>query len=164
MKHYERNDNQHPPNMLEGWLTEELQQDDIHIIKETLDDMMRERRKTTKEYAYHTEQATIYLNNQIVWENREGDLIPQVLEKEAPVFYDPQRNPNKPLMFLWNKDLFYLNNGNTKAKKYVLSLHKIHATIFPKDDLKELLARYVGKVFKRFNEEARLFIQHWKQP
>ncbi|GJZ33670.1 hypothetical protein Tco_0579106, partial [Tanacetum coccineum] len=46
-------------------------------------------------------------------------------------------------------DLFYLKNGNTEAKKYVLSLHKIHAISFPEDDLEEHLTRWVGKVFKR---------------
>nr|GEU46970.1 hypothetical protein [Tanacetum cinerariifolium] len=122
---------------------------DIHIIKETLDDMMREGCKTAEEYVYHTEQTTIYLNNRIVWGNREEELIPQVLEKEALVFYDLSRNPNEPPMFLWNKDLFYMNNGNTKAKKHVLSMHKIHATPFTEDDLQELLTIWVGKVFKR---------------
>ncbi|GKD47761.1 hypothetical protein Tco_1276737 [Tanacetum coccineum] len=68
---------------------------DIHIIKETLDDMMRERCKTAEEYVYHTKQETIYLNNQIVWEHREGELIPQVSEKEALIFYDWYRISRK---------------------------------------------------------------------
>ncbi|GJT56899.1 zf-CCHC domain-containing protein [Tanacetum coccineum] len=46
-------------------------------------------------------------------------------------------------MFLWNKDLLYLKNGNIEAKKYVLSLHKIHATPFREDDLEEILTRWV---------------------
>ncbi|GKB18211.1 hypothetical protein Tco_0852134 [Tanacetum coccineum] len=71
-------------------------------------------------------------------------------------------NPNEPPMFLWNKDLFYLNHGNTEAKKYILSLHKIHVTPFLEDDLEELLTRWVDKVFKRFNEEACLSIKCWK--
>nr|GEY22464.1 hypothetical protein [Tanacetum cinerariifolium] len=40
-----------------------------------------------------------------------------VKEKEALVFYGPQRNTNKPLMYFYNKDLFYPNHGNTSAKK-----------------------------------------------
>ncbi|GJX03673.1 hypothetical protein Tco_0189589 [Tanacetum coccineum] len=70
----------------------------------------------------------------------EEEFIPHILEKEAPLFLGPQRDPNEPLRFIWNKDLFCLKNGNTKAKKYVT------------------------KVFKRFNEEARLAIHHWKHP
>nr|GEY93139.1 hypothetical protein [Tanacetum cinerariifolium] len=34
---------------------------------------------------------------------------------------------------------FYLNHGNYETKRYVLSLHKIDATLFPEDDLEELL-------------------------
>ncbi|GKB95895.1 hypothetical protein Tco_0982032 [Tanacetum coccineum] len=102
------------------------------------------------------------MENHIVWESREEELIPQEPEKETPVFFGPQRNLNEPPMFLWNKDLLYLKHGNTEAKKYGLSLHKIHANPFPNDDLEELLTRWVAKVLKKFNEEARLSIQHWK--
>ncbi|GJT47137.1 hypothetical protein Tco_0955852 [Tanacetum coccineum] len=35
-------------------------------------------------------------------------------------------------------------NGNTKEKKYVLSLHKIHATLFPEEDLEEKMIRWLG--------------------
>ncbi|GKD15384.1 hypothetical protein Tco_1199791, partial [Tanacetum coccineum] len=52
--------------------------------------------------------------------------------------------------------------GNTKERKYVLSLHKIHAEEFPKPDLEEKLNRWVRKEFKTFNEDSRLSIQHWK--
>ncbi|GJQ89152.1 hypothetical protein Tco_0000291 [Tanacetum coccineum] len=52
--------------------------------------------------------------------------------------------------------------GNTEKKKYILSLHKIHAEEFPELDLKEKLNRWVQKEFKTFNEDARLSIRHWK--
>ncbi|GJY11892.1 hypothetical protein Tco_0381201 [Tanacetum coccineum] len=60
---------------------------------------------------------------------------------EALVFYGPQRNPNEPSRYLYNKDLFFLKNGNTEEKKYMLSVHKIHATSFPKEDLEEKMIR-----------------------
>ncbi|GKG42904.1 hypothetical protein Tco_0479588, partial [Tanacetum coccineum] len=72
-------------------------------------DMLRNQFRDAEDYAYHLEQAQNYLENQIVWENR----------------------------YLYNKDLFFLKNGNTKEKRYVLSLHKIHAISFPKEDLEE---------------------------
>ncbi|GJX23967.1 hypothetical protein Tco_0228412 [Tanacetum coccineum] len=53
-------------------------------------------------------------------------------------------------------------NENIKEKKYILSLHKIDATLFPEDDLEEKLTRWVRKEFKTFNKEAQLSIQHWK--
>ncbi|GKD92048.1 hypothetical protein Tco_1371885 [Tanacetum coccineum] len=82
--------------------------------------------------------------------------------KEAYVFYGVQRNPNESPMYLYNKDLIYLKNGNPEENKYVLLSHKIHATSFPENDLEERLTRWVRKVFKSFNKEAQLSIQHWK--
>nr|GEX24241.1 hypothetical protein [Tanacetum cinerariifolium] len=47
-------------------------------------------------------------------------------------------------------------NENIEENKYILSLHKIDATLFPEDDLEEKLTRWVRKEFKTFNEEARI--------
>ncbi|GJT43056.1 hypothetical protein Tco_0951771 [Tanacetum coccineum] len=58
--------------------------------------------------------------------------------------------------------MFFLKYGNTKEKKYILLLHKIHVERFPKADLEEKMNHWVRKEFKTFNEEARLSIQHWK--
>ncbi|GJX35330.1 hypothetical protein Tco_0246887, partial [Tanacetum coccineum] len=49
-----------------------------------------------------------------------------------------------------------------EEKRYVLSLHKIHAILFPEEDLEERMNHWVRKEFKTFNEEAQLSIQHWK--
>ncbi|GJZ15986.1 hypothetical protein Tco_0551663 [Tanacetum coccineum] len=49
--------------------------------------------------------------------------------------------------------------GNTEEKKYILSLHKIHAEEFLEPDLEEKLNRWVRKEFKMFNEDARLIIE-----
>ncbi|GJS99324.1 hypothetical protein Tco_0820494 [Tanacetum coccineum] len=77
-------------------------------------------------------------------------------------FKNAEENPNEPPRYLYNKDLFFLKNGNTKEKKYILSLHKIHAEQFPEADLEEKMNRWVHKEFNKFNEDARLSIQHWK--
>ncbi|GKA92682.1 hypothetical protein Tco_0814607 [Tanacetum coccineum] len=77
-------------------------------------------------------------------------------------FRNVEENPNEPLRCLYNKDLFFLKNGNTEEKKYILSLHKIHVESFPEADLDEKLNHWVRKEFKNFNEDARLSIQHWK--
>nr|GEW71866.1 hypothetical protein [Tanacetum cinerariifolium] len=60
--------------------------------------------------------------------NRQKDLITS--KKDTLVSYGPQRNKNDP-WYLYNTNLFYLKNENKEEKKYVLSLHKIHATSFP---------------------------------
>ncbi|GJW20173.1 hypothetical protein Tco_0030795 [Tanacetum coccineum] len=75
---------------------------------------------------------------------------------------DPKEIQNKPQRYFYNKDLFYLKNGNTEERQYVLSLYKIHVVPFPEEDLQEKMKRWIKKEFKTFNEEARMSIQHWK--
>ncbi|GJU15150.1 hypothetical protein Tco_1143116, partial [Tanacetum coccineum] len=101
---------------------------------------------------------------QIVWESRKEDLTLQIPKKPAPVFQSCVRNLKIPPMSLVNQDLFYLKYGNSEAKKYVPSLHKIHAFPFPEDDLEELNTRWVRKTIKRFNLYARYVVDHWKNP
>ncbi|GJY17951.1 hypothetical protein Tco_0389442 [Tanacetum coccineum] len=55
----------------------------------------------------------------------------------------------------------FAHNNILKTRKYVLSLHKIHATSFPEDDLEELLKRWVRKVFTEFHVTTRLCVHHW---
>nr|GEX85311.1 hypothetical protein [Tanacetum cinerariifolium] len=129
-------------------------------MKATLRDYLSNLSRNAEEYAYHLEQSTSFIKNQIVWESRQQD-IPRTIPNTF-IFYGPQRNPNKPQRPLYNKDLFFLKYGNTEEKKYILSLYKIHAEEFPKPDLKENLNRWVRKEFKTFNEDARFSIQHWK--
>ncbi|GJR21790.1 hypothetical protein Tco_0970317 [Tanacetum coccineum] len=129
-------------------------------MEATLNGMLSNQFKNAEEYAYHLEQITKFMENQIVWESRQEDIrrpIPRPL-----IFYGPQRNPNEPPRYLYNKDLFFLKNGNTEKKKYILLLHKIHVERFPKASLEEKINRWVRKDFKNFNEDARLSIQHWK--
>ncbi|GJX35681.1 hypothetical protein Tco_0247238 [Tanacetum coccineum] len=92
-------------------------------IEVTLKDTLSNQFRNAKEYAYHLEQSTNFTENQIVWESRQQD-IPHTIPKTL-IFYGPQRNPNEPPRYLYNKDLFLLKYGNTKERKYILSLHKI---------------------------------------
>ncbi|GKD00025.1 hypothetical protein Tco_1170299 [Tanacetum coccineum] len=57
------------------------------------------------------------------------------------VIDEDKSNPNERPRYLYNKDLFFLKNGTTKEKKYVLSLYKIHATLFPEEDFEEKMIR-----------------------
>ncbi|GJX62300.1 hypothetical protein Tco_0295200 [Tanacetum coccineum] len=83
------------------------------------------------------------------------DLTLQIPKKPVLVFQSCKRDPNAPPMYLVNKDIFYLKNGNYGTRKYVLSLHKIHAFSFPENDLEELNTRWVRKQIKRFNMYAQ---------
>ncbi|GJX54672.1 hypothetical protein Tco_0283041 [Tanacetum coccineum] len=47
-------------------------------------------------------------------------------------------------------------NSIPQEMKYILSLHKIHTEEFPEPDLEEKLNQWVQKVFKIFNEDARI--------
>ncbi|GKA85186.1 integrase, catalytic region, zinc finger, CCHC-type containing protein [Tanacetum coccineum] len=147
-------------------LITELQNVDKHVptifdrarMEATLNDMLSNQFKNAEEYAYHLEQATSFMENQIVWESRQEDIRRQV--PRPLIFFGPQRNPNEPPRYLYNKDPFFLKNRNNEEKKYILSLHKIHAERFSEADLEERMNRWVRKEFKNVNEDAWLSIQH----
>ncbi|GJU51669.1 hypothetical protein Tco_1221224 [Tanacetum coccineum] len=113
-------------------LIKKLQNVDKHVptifdrarMEATLNDMLSNQFKNAEENSYHLEQATNFMKNQIVWESRQEDIRRPILR--PLILFGPQRNPNEPPSYLYNKDLFFLKNGNTKEKKYILLLHKIH--------------------------------------
>ncbi|GKE04132.1 hypothetical protein Tco_1396150 [Tanacetum coccineum] len=118
--------------------------------------------------------------DEVIPEDETHDLLNefQNVDKRVPAIYDRERieatiremlsnqfrDAEEYAYHLKQEKKFMENqvNGNTEEKKYVLSLHKIHATSFPEEDLEESMNRWVKRVFKMFNEEARLLIQHWK--
>nr|GEW24092.1 hypothetical protein [Tanacetum cinerariifolium] len=123
----------------DAWEEENVIDEDEATLRDSLSNQYR----NAEEYAYHLEQSTNFMKNQIVWDSRQQDIpstIPKIL-----IFYGPLQNPNEPLRPLYNNDLFFLKYGNTKEKKYILSLHKIHAEEFPEPDLEEKLNRWVRK-------------------
>ncbi|GJT99613.1 hypothetical protein Tco_1109952, partial [Tanacetum coccineum] len=63
-------------------------------MEATLNDMLSNQFKNAEEYAYYLEQATNFMENQIVWESRQEDIrrpVPRPL-----IFFGPQRNTNEP--------------------------------------------------------------------
>ncbi|GKE25573.1 hypothetical protein Tco_1440957 [Tanacetum coccineum] len=84
-------------------------------MEATLNDMLSNQFKNAEEYTYHLEQAINFIENQIVWESKQEDIRRQV--PRPLIFFGPQRNPNEPLRYLYNKYLFFLKNGNTEEKK-----------------------------------------------
>ncbi|GKB81675.1 hypothetical protein Tco_0948570 [Tanacetum coccineum] len=65
-------------------------------------------------------------------------------------------------MTLLNQDLFYLKYVSSGPKKYVPSLHRYPAVLFPENDLEEQTSIWVSKRVKRFNLYARYSVEHWK--
>ncbi|GJW94890.1 hypothetical protein Tco_0174562, partial [Tanacetum coccineum] len=110
-------------------------------MEATLRDTLSNQYRNAEEYAYHLEQSTNFMKNQIVWESRQQDILCTV--PKTLIFYGPQRNPNEPPRCLYNKDLFFLKYGNTKEKKYIFSLYKIHAEEFLEPDLEEKIKKVV---------------------
>ncbi|GKB99535.1 hypothetical protein Tco_0985672 [Tanacetum coccineum] len=115
--------------------------------KATLRDMLSNQFRDAEEYTYHLEQSQNCMENQIVWES--GQELLKRPRLNALVFYGPQRNPNKPPWYLYNNDLFLLKYGNTKEKRYVLSLHKIHDILFPKEYLEDSCHKRLYKIKHR---------------
>ncbi|GJV13099.1 hypothetical protein Tco_1354640 [Tanacetum coccineum] len=94
-------------------------------IKDTLKDMIKNQFRNAEEYAYHLEQAQNYMENQIVWENRQEDLI--TLKKDTLLLYGPQRNPNEPQADSFSDaDLKYLNKKNIEDMYYMCQNKKVN--------------------------------------
>ncbi|GKC19246.1 hypothetical protein Tco_1021396 [Tanacetum coccineum] len=119
-------------------LITELQNVDKHIptifdrarMEATLNNMLSNQFRNTKEYAYHVEQATNFMKNQIVWESRQEDIrrpVPKPL-----VFFGPQRNPNKPPRendkpaSFSEADFKYLNKDDIEDLYYLCRSKKVN--------------------------------------
>ncbi|GJY20267.1 hypothetical protein Tco_0392833 [Tanacetum coccineum] len=108
---------------------------DHERMKATIRDMPSNQFIDPEEYAYHLEQAHKFIENQVVWENRQEDV-------------------KRPY-----KDLFFLKNRNTEEKRYMLSLHKIHATSFLEKVLEEKMIRWIKHIKVR-DDPKELFSNH----
>ncbi|GJU07769.1 hypothetical protein Tco_1124199 [Tanacetum coccineum] len=151
------------PELLAEVSGKEMTTDDLQRIQK-FNVMMRSQYDLGKEHQYHLDQIKSYIESQIVWESRKEDLTLQIPKKPTQVFQSCEKNPKIPSISLVNQDIFYLNNGNSETRKYVPSLHKIHAFLFPENDLEELNSRWVKKTIKRLHLYTRYVVDHWKSP
>ncbi|GKC14624.1 hypothetical protein Tco_1011406, partial [Tanacetum coccineum] len=94
------------------------------------------------EHQYHIDQMQNFLKNDIVWESRKEILSSPYPQKPTPVVQSSQRDPKVPALSLVNQDLLYLKKGNSRSRKYVLSLHKFPTVIFSDDDIEEITSRW----------------------
>ncbi|GJT67102.1 retrovirus-related pol polyprotein from transposon TNT 1-94 [Tanacetum coccineum] len=81
-------------------------------------------------------------------------------QKPTLVYHSCQRDPTAPPMTLLNQDMFYLKYGNSRPKKYTLSLHKYPSVPFPDDDIEERTSRWVNKCLGNFNVYAQYGVEH----
>ncbi|GJR47050.1 hypothetical protein Tco_1315153 [Tanacetum coccineum] len=134
---------QHQQQEWDAWEEETVIDEDEVIPEDETPELITEFQNVDKRVPTIFDRARMEatLNDMLIWESRQEDIRRSI--PKALVFYGPQRNPNEPPRYLYNKDLFFLKDGNTKEKKYILSLHKIHAELFPEADLKEKMNRWV---------------------
>ncbi|GJW10034.1 hypothetical protein Tco_1575861 [Tanacetum coccineum] len=114
--------------------------DDAHLEGEN-----SAKRHKIEEHQYHVDKMHNYLKNDIIWESKKERLSLPTLQKPTPAYHSCQRNSKAPPMTLLNQDLFYLKYGNSRPKKYTLSLYKFPAVPFPDDDIEEQTSRWKEK-------------------
>ncbi|GJY84569.1 hypothetical protein Tco_0497945 [Tanacetum coccineum] len=91
-------------------------------MEATLNDMLSNQFKNAEEYAYHLEQTTNFMENQIVWESRQEDIRRLVLR--PLIFFGPQRNPMNLQVDKPNTGLIYLNRKYEKRVMYLVQIVK----------------------------------------
>ncbi|GJQ89198.1 reverse transcriptase domain-containing protein [Tanacetum coccineum] len=100
-------------------------------------------------------------------DKHQGDDAPpggrRNVDKQVPTIYDHERMEATIRDMLINqfRDVKEYAYHLEQAKKFMEN-QVIHATLFREEDLKERMIRWVRRVIKTFNEEARLSIQNWK--
>ncbi|GJW58095.1 hypothetical protein Tco_0104826 [Tanacetum coccineum] len=127
----------------DAWKEENVIDEDEAIPKDVTPELIAESQNVDKRvlttFDHARTEAT--LRDSLIWESRQQDILRTI--PKTHIFYGLQRNPNEPPRPLHNKDLFVLKYGNTEEKKYILSLHKIHAEEFLKPDLEEKITEVV---------------------
>ncbi|GJW77666.1 hypothetical protein Tco_0139348 [Tanacetum coccineum] len=151
----ELDDDELPIEKVSQELVEEMSQIvDEAKLRKVVSEMLRQRCTSGDEHQHHIDQMKNFLKNGIVWESRKEILVSPFLENPTLVVQSCQRDSKAPALSLVNQDLLYLKKGNSGPEKIMLSLHKFRAVIFPGDDIKERISRWVDKSVKKFNPYA----------
>ncbi|GJX90010.1 hypothetical protein Tco_0343336 [Tanacetum coccineum] len=118
-------------------------------LRKVVDEMLRQRCTSRDEYQYHIDQMQNFLKNDIMWESRNEILTSPFPPKPTLVVQSCQRDPKVPTLSLVNQDFLYLKKGNSRPEKFVLSLHKFPAFIFPNDYIEKRTSRWNNNKEKR---------------
>ncbi|GJW94316.1 hypothetical protein Tco_0173988 [Tanacetum coccineum] len=107
---------------------------------------------------HHTDESLLHESKSVLrssiggreWDAWEEEIVideDEVIPKdEIPELIIEFYNVDKRVPTIF--DRARMENGNTEEKKYILSLHKIHAEVFSEADLEEKMNRWVYKEFK----------------
>ncbi|GJZ57353.1 hypothetical protein Tco_0612847, partial [Tanacetum coccineum] len=128
---YATDDDELPTEKVSQELVEEMSETvDEAKLRKVVDEMLRQRCTLKDEHQNHIDQMQNFLKNDVI-------------------------DPKAPALSLVNQDLLYLKKGNSGSKKYVLSLHKFPALIFPDDDIEERTSRWLDKCVKKQKEPGK---------
>ncbi|GKA68418.1 putative reverse transcriptase domain-containing protein, partial [Tanacetum coccineum] len=141
-------------------------------MEATLNDMLSNQFKNAEEYAYHLEQATNFMENQIVWKSRQEDIrrpIPRPIERVHDFqleidIYQVKVNLTAPTLTFLSIEthepysindtpttgLIYLNNKDEKQVMYLVVIMKFYDAI-----LENVLKEVKLKIFQS---------EPWKKP
>ncbi|GJW39561.1 hypothetical protein Tco_0065406 [Tanacetum coccineum] len=143
---YATDDDELPAEKVSQELVEEMSEIvDEAKLRKVVDEMLRQRCTSGDEHQYHVDQMQNFLKNDIMWESRKEILTSSFPPKPTPVVQSYQRDPKALALSLVNQEFLYLKKGNSGPDKFVLSLHKFLAVIFPNDDIEERTSRWVDK-------------------
>ncbi|GJZ27065.1 hypothetical protein Tco_0571318 [Tanacetum coccineum] len=127
-----------------------------HLLMKMRYGYIKNHKKTVKNGQTRTRESEEYKRSQRFKAKARKSQPPVELVQPWSTEVNPQKDKTLKVPFQ------SLKNGNTKEKKYIISLYKIHAERFSEADMEEKMNRWVRKEFKTFNEDARLLIQYWK--
>ncbi|GJY05526.1 hypothetical protein Tco_0371466 [Tanacetum coccineum] len=149
----------HETELVIQWIKAGSHKDNPEVVDD--DDDIKERREEGYERCMVRRECID--EDEVIPEDVTHELIAesQNVDKRVPTIFDHARmNLMNTKTFVYNKDLFFLKYGNTEEKKYILSLHKIHAKEFPDLDLEENLRcvdePQMGLIYLNSKDEKRV--------
>ncbi|GKB84186.1 hypothetical protein Tco_0956458 [Tanacetum coccineum] len=112
------------------------------------------------ELEYNMEECYKALNDQLDWNNPEGDRYPFNLSKPLPLVQS--RNCHIVLVdYFFNNDLVYLQGGST-GRTYTTSFKKMKAAKYDLQGIEDMVPNLWSPIKVAYNRHALLGTSHWR--
>ncbi|GKC09414.1 hypothetical protein Tco_1001024 [Tanacetum coccineum] len=125
----------------------------------TFDDLMSTCRSYVK-LEYNMEDCYKALNDQLDWNNREGDRYPFDLRKPLPLVQS-RNHQIVPIDYSFSNDLVYLQGGSTNTT-YTTSLTKTKAAKYDMQGIEDMVPNLWSPIKVAYNKHALLGTSHWR--
>ncbi|GJT41873.1 hypothetical protein Tco_0941738 [Tanacetum coccineum] len=112
------------------------------------------------ELEYNMEECYKVLNDQLDWNNPEGDRYPFDLSKPIPMVQS-RNHQIVSVDYFFNNDLAYLQGGST-SRTYMTSLTKTKATKYDLQGIEDMVPNLWSPVKVAYNRHALLGTSHWR--